>query len=80
MLTLLFQNLHSRTDGSWQQLQLPIEGSSQLRFYMSRQPGLLGMRSNRALKLRMPDGSYRRIRMTYIPKPGDVVALTPKEW
>lgn len=80
MLTVLYQNVHTRADSSWQQLQFQVDGQLQLRYYLGRQPGLLSVRSSRALKLQMPDGSYQRIRMTYVPKTGDVVALTPKGW
>lgn len=80
MITLLFQNLHTRGDGGWHRLELPVRERLPLKYYMQQQIGLIGVRPGRALKLRQPDGSYRRIRMTYVPVDGDVVALTPREW
>ena len=80
VVTILHQGVHSKADGEWQQLELPHQPGLSIKHYLHQKIGLTGVRSARALKLRAPDGKYYRIRMTYTPKPGDVVALTPKDW
>lgn len=80
-VTILYQNTHTRGgEGGWYELELPHQVGLPIKYYLQRQQGLLGVLPNRKLKVMRGDGSYQWIRLSYVPKEGDVVALAPKEW
>ena len=77
-VTILYRNVHTRGDLTWYRIVIPHQGTLQLRYYMQKESGLIGMRNTRHMAIRLPNGQYQKVRITYVPKPGDVFALMAK--
>lgn len=65
-------------ESSWKRAVVPHQRGTTVKHYLQQQR-LIGQRMRMSLR-RLVGDFYARIRMTYVPQPGDVIALVPKGW
>jgi len=66
------------SDSRWKKVVAPYAPGAAVKYYL-RQQRLTGARTTMSLR-KLDGGRYVRIRMSYVPKSGDVIALVPKDW
>lgn len=76
---LLYDARDPYAETSWLEVAVPCRKGVSVKQYLREQAGWMGKRCSRSLR-RFDGRSYIRIRMTYVPEPGDIIALVPKGW